>query len=132
MMVQSLSSVVVLARTEIYRSELIVRRDGASPRRRFKSGDISPPPALIVHRFIAERSAFCESCCKNMLSDFNILIRVTKQYRLIWPNSFMSQRNWFFHVTSIPERNLRNTFYARISRKDKNRCLRFLPKHNGT
>lgn len=47
-MAQSLFPVVVLARTEIYRSELIAHRDGASPRGRFKS-DISPPYALIVH-----------------------------------------------------------------------------------
>jgi len=51
-MAQSLFSVVVLTRTEIYRSELIARRDGASPRGRFKSNDISSPLALIVHRFL--------------------------------------------------------------------------------
>lgn len=60
MMAQSLFSVAVLARTEIYRLELIARRDGASPRGRFKSDDISPPRALIVHRFL-ETGAFAKA-----------------------------------------------------------------------
>lgn len=50
-MAQSLLSVVVLPRTEIYHSELIASRDGASLLGRFKS-NISPPYALVVHRFL--------------------------------------------------------------------------------
>lgn len=74
-MAQSLFFVVVLARTEIFRSELIARRDGASPQGRFKSDDISSSRTLPLCTD-SWRPAFCESFHRNTQKSSNIRIKI--------------------------------------------------------